>query len=168
MEERDLPFILSHFGDLDVTEYMVDNEPITSLKDAQGILEWSYGNPVNPTNNRWLITLEGKAIGTIGYHRIDKNNHIAEIGYDLSKEYWRKGYMNEAMDAVIRFGFKEINLNRIQAFVHVENVPSYKILRKFGFVPEGILRDMYFFRNQYHDHHILSLLKRDWNNEYYN
>lgn len=68
-------------------------------------------------------------IGTIGYHRWDRLNHIAEIGYDLSKPYWKKGLMSEAMKIVLEFGFNKMGLNRIQAFVYISNNDSYNILR---------------------------------------
>jgi len=48
------------------------------------IITWSHSNQENPDNNRWIIESKenGKAIGTIGFHRWDKSNYIAEIGYD--------------------------------------------------------------------------------------
>ena len=161
---EDAEFILQHFGDEDVCRYLVDNEPITTIEGANEIITWSHSDQMNPTNNRWLIVLRenNKAIGTIGYHRLDRNNNIAEIGYDLSKSYWNYGIMSEAMKEVLKFGFEKMKLNRIQAFVHVDNAASYHVLRKQGFYAEGIIRDMYLYRGKYHDHYALSLLVRDY------
>jgi ribosomal-protein-alanine N-acetyltransferase len=160
----DVEFIRKHFGDEEVCKYMVDNEPITTIEEAEDLIKWSHSNATNPTNNRWLIVLKdfNQPIGTIGFHRWDSNNNIAEIGYDLAKEHWKKGIMNEAIGAALKFGFKKMKLNRIQAFVHIENIASYNILRKNGFYSEGIIRDLYLFRGKYHDHHIMSLLLKDY------
>ena len=160
----DIEFIRKHFGDWEVCRYMVDNEPVTTMEEAEAIIKWSYSDNTKPTNNRWLIVLKenNQPVGTIGYHRWDTQNNIAEIGYDLSKEYWKKGIMNEAMDAVLRFGFEKMELNRIQAFVHIENIASYSILRKNGFSCEGVIRDMYLFRGKYHDHYSMSLLLKEY------
>lgn len=160
----DIDFIEKHFGDEEVCKYMVDNEPVRTTEEAKDIIKWSHSDNINPTNNRWLIVLKdsNQPIGTIGYHRWDKNNNIAEIGYDLSKEYWKKGIMNEAFECVLNFGFKKMGLNRIQAFVHIENIASYNILKKNGFCCEGIIRDMYLFRGKYHDHYAMSLLLKDY------
>jgi len=164
MTEEDLEFVYAHFGDEEVCEYMVDNEPVKSKDEAMEIITWSHSNKENPDNNRWIIELKesGKAIGTIGFHRWDKGNNTAEIGYDLNKGYWGKGIMSEAMKAALKFGFEEMKLNRIQAFVHVENLASYYILRSKGFQAEGIIKDMYLYRGKYHDHYMLALLARDY------
>lgn len=161
---EDVNFIYKHFGDEEVCKYMVDNEPVISIEEANEIISWSHSDPTNPTNNRWLIILKenNEPIGTIGFHRWDRNNRTAEIGYDLSKENWKKGIMSEAMEIALSFGFQKMGLNRIQAFVHIENMASYRILRKHGFIAEGIIRDMYFYREKYHDHYTMSLLCRDY------
>jgi len=70
--------------------------------------------------------------------------------------------MSEAMAAALKFGFEEMNLNRVQAFVHVENLASYYVLRSKGFQAEGIIKDMYLYRGKYHDHYMLALLARDY------
>lgn len=87
---------------------------------------------------------------------------MAEIGYDLWHEYWGNGYMKEALVSAIESGFTNMNLNRINAFVALENENSTKLLENLGFKNEGIFRDKYFFRGNYYDHYSYSLLKRDW------
>lgn len=164
MQNEDADFILKQFSDEEVSKYLVDNEPIATIEEANEIISWSHSNATNPTNNRWLIVLKetNEPIGTIGYHRWEHNNNIAEIGYDLYKTYWKCGIMNEAMQVVLKFGFEKMLLNRIQAFVHIENIASYNLLKKSGFYSEGIIRDMYLYRGKYHDHYIMSLLRRDY------
>ena len=161
---EDIDFIFNHFKDEEVCRYMVDNEPISTMDEAEEIIKWSHSNESNPNNNRWLILLKNsnKPIGTIGFHRWDRNNNIAEIGYDLSKLYWKQGLMNEAMRTVLKFGFQKMQLNRIQAFVHIENIASYNILKRNGFHTEGIIRDMYLYRGRYHDHYAMALLSKDY------
>lgn len=161
---QDVDFIYKHFGDEEVCRYMVDNETVKTIEEAVDIIKWSHSDPEYPTNNRWLIIYKEKnePIGTIGYHRWDRNNRIAEIGYDLSKNYWKKGIMSEAMSKVLDFGFHKMGLNRIQAYVHIENTDSYNILRRNGFYAEGIIRDMYLYRGKYHDHYMMSLLAKDY------
>ena len=64
----------------------------------------------------------------------NKKEPEAEIGYDLSKDYWGKGYMKEAMVPVIKFGFNVMRLSTINAFIHIENIRSNKFIRKLGFL----------------------------------
>ena len=101
-------------------------------------------------------------LGTCGFHYWDRTNNIAEIGYDLWHECWGQGYMKEALKCAIESSFTNMGLNRINAFVALDNVNSVKLLEKLGFKNEGIYRDKHLFRGQYYDHYFFSLLKRDW------
>lgn len=70
--------------------------------------------------------------------------------------------MSEALPAIIDFGFHQLALNRIEALVMVENNASAGLLRKLGFVEEGVLREHDFFKEAFHDMRCFSILKRDW------
>src|SRR5690554_2560426 len=60
-------------------------------------------------------------IGTINFVTINEKHKRGELGYILSKEFWNKGIMTEAVKLVLDFGFKSLNLNRIEAKCLVEN-----------------------------------------------
>lgn len=162
--DHDVDFIFDHFCDPNVCRFLVDSEPPSSKEEAKDIINWcnSTGSS-NSRQNRWLIMLKetNEAIGTIGFHNWDKRNHIAEIGYDLSFAHWGRGIMSEVLERVLSFGFEEMQLNRIQAFVHLQNIGSYCVLKRRGFVSEGVVRDRHLFQGKYHDHFMLALLKRD-------
>ncbi len=86
----------------------------------------------------------GKRIGKIGYHTWYPAHSRAEIGYDINDHNCRnKGYMTEALGAVLQHGFGTMGLNRIEALVGPTNAPSLKLVAKFGFVQEGLLRQHY-------------------------
>jgi len=101
-------------------------------------------------------------MGTCGFHCWDKVNNIAEVGYDLEKKFWEKGYMKEGLKKIIKFGFSEMSLNRIQAYISLDNEASYKLLESLGFKREGIIRDKHLYRVKYYDHYCYSLLRREW------
>lgn len=79
-----------------------------------------------------------KIIGTIFLSEFQGKR--AEIGYELSESYWRKGIMSEAIKEVLSLGFNKLGLVRVQAFVCEENIASKEILKKFNFKEEGYLR----------------------------
>jgi len=163
--EQDLDFILNHFRDPHVCRYLVDSEPPSCVADAKEIADWCNGNGnPNSRQNRWLIILKETAepIGTVGFHNWDKGNHLAEVGYDLSFAHWGKGIMSEVLQRALAFGFAEMQLNRVQAFVHLQNAGSYHVLTKQGFVAEGVVREKHFYRGKYYDHFLLALLQRDF------
>lgn len=115
---------------------------------------------------RWIITLkgEGRPIGTLGFYKWDPSaSYQAEMGYDLAKEHWGKGIMTEAMKAVIDFGFKRMELNRIEVYIMPRNKRSIKMIKNLGFKREGLLRQRYFdeFGN-FADDVLYSMLRSDW------
>jgi [ribosomal protein S5]-alanine N-acetyltransferase len=161
---NDTDFVYKHFSDLDVCKYLLDEEPLSQVSEAEDIINW-YLSPEGKNHNRWGIEIkvDSTLIGTCGFHCWDKKNNIAEIGYDLRSKYWGRGYMSEAMQVALKNGFENMRLNRIQAFTYIENEKSIRLLERFGFKNEGIIRDKHYFRGQYYDHYCFSLLKREWN-----
>jgi [ribosomal protein S5]-alanine N-acetyltransferase len=69
------------------------------------------------------------------------------------------------MRAVIRFGFKEMALNRVEADVTPGNEASVRVLRKLGFVEEGLLRQRAYWKGRYHDLRFFSLLRNEFEND---
>lgn len=103
----------------------------------------------------------GKLIGTIGIH-VDKKHHKAEVGYWLGKEFWSKGYLTEALRAVIDFGFKELNLNKIFATHYLYNLGSERVMQKSGMVLEGLQKQEYLQNGEFLDVKRYAILKEDF------
>lgn len=80
----------------------------------------------------WAIMLNDDLIGTCGYYR-GFENKTGEIGFVLKEKYRRKGYMTEALETILLFGFEQLNLNRIAAFTLATNEPTQHLLQKSGF-----------------------------------
>ena len=81
-----------------------------------------------------------KIIDTAGFVNWDEKNHKAEIGYVLSQDFWNNGLASEAVKEILKFGFENLDLNRIEARCNKSNVASSKLLEKLGFTFEGVLR----------------------------
>ena len=162
--DEDIDFIYRLFSNEKVCEFLYDDEVFTRIDEAKEFVD-SYSNPEDKGYNRWILVNKSnnQQLGTCGFHYWDLTNNIAEIGYDLWHEYWGQGYMKEALISAIESGFTNMGLNRINAFVALDNVNSVKLLEKLGFKNEGIYRDKHLFRGVYYDHYSFSLLKRDWN-----
>lgn len=89
----------------------------------------------NKQSVSWGITLNNKPqlIGTICLWNFSSDNKIAELGYNLNPTFQGKGIMSEALKHVVDFGFNELNFDLIEAYTHVQNEPSKKLLEKNGF-----------------------------------
>jgi len=101
-------------------------------------------------------------IGSCGFHNWIKNHARSEIGYEIHKQYQNQGYISEAINKVINYGFKEMNLNRIEALIDPMNEISIRIITKNGFKKEGLLREHYKNKNKFEDSIMYSLLKSEY------
>ena len=163
MSTLDLEFVFRHFSDPDVNRYLLDEEPVTTLEQAQDIIDF-YSSPEGKPYNRWVIIRKNdmRAVGTCGYHQWQKVHHRAEVGYDLEKNSWRQGIMTEALRVMLQYGFDHMDLNRVEALVYQENDASVRLLERLGFQKEGLLRQSFRQGDTYYDHWLLSLLKMEW------
>jgi ribosomal-protein-alanine N-acetyltransferase len=154
---------LFHYFSLDVVTEYYDLESFKELEQAVSLIRSWNQRFENGEGIRWGITLktENRVIGTCGFHNWMKEHYKAEIGYELTPEYWRKGIMTEAIEEIVQFGFKELGLNRIEAFIDPENISSRKLLEKTGLKEEGLLKDCFFEKNRFVDAVIFAILKRE-------
>lgn len=76
-------------------------------------------------------------IGSCGFNNIDFDKAIAEIGYDLAKTHWGKGYATEAIIALIHVAFTHLEITTIVAKVDAANSNSIKVLQKLNFILQG-------------------------------
>jgi ribosomal-protein-alanine N-acetyltransferase len=119
------------------------------------------------------ITLpdSGKLIGNCGMRRkdnsylagaADANEHEADIGYELSPDYWGNGYATEGARAMVDFGFREFGLQRISAWCNADNVRSAGVLERAGMQLEGRLRKSDFFKDRWWDTLLYAILREEW------
>ena len=109
----------------------------------------------------WAITLKasGKMIGTCGFAAFSPTDDRGEIGYVLNPDYWGHGIVPEAVMAVLEFGFRELNLNRIEAKYIFGNDRSRRVMEKCGMQFEGVLHSYMKIKNRYCDIGICSILR---------
>ncbi len=112
----------------------------------------------------FAITLSatGQLVGSVGLRDIDKEHSQAEMGCWVAVEAWSKGYATEASSAAVRFGFEELQLNRIYAHHMVRNPASGRVLEKIGMKREGLLRQRVRKWDVFEDVIVLAILREDW------
>lgn len=104
-----------------------------------------------------------KVIGDCGFHTCYLPHSRAEIGYGLREDQDKnKGYMKEAILAVMDYGFEVMKLNRIEAFISPANIPSQKLVKRLGFKQEGHLRGHYCKNGIIDDSLVFGLLKNEY------
>lgn len=160
----DASSLLKYLSDTDVMKY-VGLEPFKSIDDVLDEISWYQSIFEKRTGIRWGITLKDQdvVIGSCGFLNLVSQHYRSEIGIELSREHWGKGIASEAFEAVIRYGFEQFNLQRIEALIEPPNIPSQKLAERQGFIREGLLRSYEFTCGKFDDLYMYSLLKRDFN-----
>lgn len=103
----------------------------------------------------------GAVLGDCGLHNGVAHSRRAEIGYCLGRKHWGKGYMTEAVDALIEHGFKKAGLHRIEADIDPRNLPSIQLIERLGFKREGYLRERWVIGGEVADTVLYGLIQSD-------
>lgn len=113
-----------------------------SIDDAHTILEIWLESYENPDFYQWAIVLKDldQPIGSVSVVNQDPRVDLAEIGYCIGKHWWGRGIMPEAVNAVIKYLFREVGMQRLEVGHDPENPASGAVIRKCGFTYEGTLR----------------------------
>lgn len=160
VEQSDRDFIFEEFQNDFINKYLYDQEPMTDIKQADELID--FYNMKEPRNqNRWVMInkLENIKMGTCGFHIWDREKNKVEIGFELLQLYTGKGFMMEAVEAIIKFARTEMKVNKITAIVYIENRNCKRLLEKFGFIVAG-KEECKFRESMYlHDIYELELMK---------
>jgi len=134
-----------------------------SKEDAKKVMDMINEAIDKNDGINWGLYLKdtGRLIGVAGFVRLSKSDYRGEVGYVLNAAYHKKGYMKEALDTILDYGFNKINFNCIEAVIDPENTDSVKVIEKFGFKRDGRLRDYTFHNEQFSDAFIYSKLRRE-------
>ena len=101
-------------------------------------------------------------VGICNLGDFEDSSRRCEIGYDIKKSKWNKGYATEAIKLLVNFALCDMNLNRVEAFVTPGNDVSVRVLEKCGFIREGLVRERDFIKGELVDGIIMAILKSDY------
>jgi [ribosomal protein S5]-alanine N-acetyltransferase len=100
-------------------------------------------------------------VGCVELRDIDAEHAQAELGFWIGKPFWGRGYATEAGAALLRFGYKSLELNRIYAHHMVRNPASGRVLLKLGMRQEGLLRQRVRKWGRFEDVMAYAILRED-------
>ena len=133
--EEDYAQVFFLRSDKEVNKYIKRVYP-KKIEEAIAFVNKVQSSMKNGENVNWAICQkeDPKMMGSICLWNFSSDHKTGEVGYDLHPDYQNMGYMNEAMKAVLRFGFEELQLDHIKAYTHHSNESSKKLLKNNGFV----------------------------------
>ena len=160
---HDAPAIYEYSKDERVAEHVLWTAH-RSVFETRSYIRWMMKKYRSGEPSSWGIALKSddRIIGTIGFMWIQPENAAAEVGYSLSRRFWNRGIMTEALRALIKYGFEKMKLNRIEAIHETDNPASGAVMRKCGMVKEGTLRGKLKNKGRFVDVDIYAILKKDY------
>jgi ribosomal-protein-alanine N-acetyltransferase len=159
---EDAKDVFEYASDPEVSKY-VTWEPHRSIEDSINLIKFTHERYEKREGIIWGIVYKenNKVIGTCDISLAIKHFR-AEIAYAISRDYWGKGLMTEAVKEVIKFGFEKMNLNRIQAMCIPENIGSYRVMEKVGMKYEGLIREYMYIKGKFQDLKLYSILRIEY------
>jgi ribosomal-protein-alanine N-acetyltransferase len=161
MKTEDAPEIFFLRSDQTILQYL-SKEPAKEISEAEDFISRINTDIDHNEAILWTISLKenpSKVIGTICFWRMLKEHYRAELGYVLSPEYWRKGFMRETILKILDYGFSTIGLHSIEARINPDNIASASLLESTGFVREAYFKEDFFRHGQFEDTAVYSRLK---------
>ena len=161
--EDDVDALYEIFSDPHVMRYW-SSGPLQNREAAAAMQREIVQHNLSDTQMKWGLALRetNKLIGTVTLFNLSISNGRAEIGYAMGSAYWGKGYMNEALKALIVHAFDVMNFRRLEADVDPRNDASIRTLERLGFQREGFLRERWHVGGELQDAYFYGLLKREW------
>lgn len=127
----------------DPVAQIYNSEPMRDVSQAAALIDdlrtaYAAGEQI-----QWAVTIppDDRPVGLFGYNYWQRFHRRAEVGYDLARPHWGSGLAYEGMAAIIRFGFEEMGLHRIETETILDNVRSIRLLERLGFQREGVRRE---------------------------
>jgi ribosomal-protein-alanine N-acetyltransferase len=159
----DAPAFFELHSDPETLRYW-SSTPMREMREAEERVAKLAGYLADGTGYAWAIERreDARVIGTLSLHRLDEQNERAEVGYLLGRAYWGRGYMQEALGALLQYAFEELEVRRIEADTDPRNQGSVRTLERAGFTREGLLRERWVVAGEISDTAFFGLLRREW------
>jgi len=164
MKLSDLADSFEHRGCADVNKFIA--VPLT-FEQTQIRLENAV-QPWNGNENEKLglaieLKKEKKLVGELMFKYTNLASSIGEVGYRLNNKYQRNGYAFEAVHALFRHLFQEMNLHKLTALCLADNSASWGLMEKLGMNKEGFLREHFRISECWFDGFTYGILSKEFN-----
>ena len=162
IRSEDIHYIHKGLSNPAVTQFY--DVHFSTLKDTELQMEWYANLKETGTGIWWLIfdIQTGVFVGAGGYNSLEKTHQKAELSFWLLPEFWGKGIMGEVMPIMINYGFEDLSLNRLEAYVVKGNLKCKSALSKLNFIYEGTMRECELKDDHYISVDFYSMLKKEW------
>lgn len=126
--------------------------------------KWFMENYKNTDCRRLAIRerVNDNIVGLVSVYKCDYKNRKCGNGIKLMGGFRGQGYASDALNAILKFIFLELNFNRVETVILDKNIPSQKLYESKGFVREGVMRKSAYKNGEYRNQYMYGLLKEDF------
>jgi RimJ/RimL family protein N-acetyltransferase len=163
IEREDLPRLHELFDDdLELIARAEDAPPRpVSLAELEQRFDERLEEP-DRSVMRFAIEREDELIGDCQLHFIDHYRGTCHLGIVIGREYWGKGFGQDAVRVLVDFAFRDLNMRKVGLEVLADDERAIGAYRKVGFVEEGRLRAHSWFEGAFHDALVMGILREEW------
>lgn len=168
-EEDDWSKIHSYLSDIEVQKYMIQDttSPDQTKSYVRMFLEHKLEEPRKYVRFVALLKEDEQLIGECGINMPNLQHYEGEIVYRFAKPHWGKGFASDVVSRMIKFGFEELKLHRIEALCDERNTASIRVLEKLGMTREGCMREHRYVKGHWRTSVLYSLLEQEFDKNRY-
>lgn len=162
LRQDDAADLFAYLQDPRVTERT--SFPEVTLALAETMVERATHRWASGEVAKWGVArcTDDRLIGTCGFNEWTPSHRRAELAYDLAREHWGARIMQRVVHAVLDWTYEHSSIDRVFAYVRVDNRRSSRLLERCGFQHEGCLRHFRVCRGEPFDFDVFGLLRADW------
>lgn len=163
LEDSDALKVLELRSNPEIMRY-IPRPLVTNTDEALAHIKVLNGNIDANKDINWAVTEKENdiCIGIMGFHGSQPENFRTEIGYMILPEFHNKGYVSEGVQTILNYAFNTMNFHSIEAVIDPRNIASERVLQKNGFTKEAHFKENEFYKGEFLDTVIYSLLKREF------
>lgn len=161
---EDVEIFTEWLNDFETTDYIGRSAMLTSLTGEKEYLE----GDTSPISTFVIVTLEDdKMIGTVSIESINWTDRSGTLGVFIGdKTYRNKGYGTEAINMILEYGFRYLNLHSIKLNLMEFNERALKCYQKCGFKEVGRRRECKYVDGKYYDSIMMDILDSEFEGQY--
>lgn len=165
ISKSDAEFFLNSLNEKDITNYL-SLGPLRTLERSKKLIKSYLKYWDNYLQFNYIIELHEAnkvKIGSISLWNVNWQHRRAQVGIWLIPSFWRKGLAENSIKLIKNIAFIHLKLNRLEAYIALENKRSISLFEKRGFKEEGTLRQYLNFQGNYHNAIVMACLKSEIN-----
>ena len=163
LEPDDLPDLIRYHIRSEFIRYLPI--PVQTPETIAKFLNERLAEESDPNRKGWEFGIVPKDVGhVVGTVRIGlrpREDRAAYLAYGIDIDFRGRGYVTEAVNAVIAFGFDELKLHRIWATADIENPESTRVMERVGMHRECLMREDKFIRGEWRSSLLYAILVSD-------